>query len=451
MRRLIKPFALAALTLLVALMAGVATAHAATSPTAWQAVDMTLILDEDPPVLLVAGTLPGDVTLPAAARLPIPVGAQPQWLGEIMGGDPSQDPSLEPSVTKQGTTNVYSFTLTKSRTGQLEALLPNAVTADGSNFRTSITWPAPQDAGEVRLSVRLPKSARIVVPAEGATLVTSDPTANYYTRTFKDVKAGTPVILSVTYSLQSVVGGADGGSRNRTLIPLLIAGLAVAVLALGVVLARSRRAGSSAGVDDEAETDDDDDDDAWGGNDSAAAAHSDAKLSAGEDRATVANQPDAGEPDMDVPQGDEPDAEDGPSAPRRSSPKAIIGVVVAGALLIVGIAAAIDSTAPKAGAEGITKQFSQGEACVVAAIPLKLASGTSPESEAERIFAAVQGVPGIVYGTVRTAESRVDFGYCDSVATEGQIRAALVQAGFTLGANADGGAPAGSIEASATE
>jgi hypothetical protein len=276
MRRLPRPFALALLALLFALIAGSASAYAAVAPPAWQAVDLTLFADESPTVLLVAGTLPGDAKLPADAQLVVPSGAQPQWLGEIMGGDPSQDPSLETSVTKQGSSDVYTFRLFKSRTAQLEALLPNAVTADGLDFKAGVTWPAQQDAAEVRLSVRLPKNAKIVVAAEGASLVTDDPTANYYTRTFKNVKAGTPVGLSVTYSLPTADVGAVGGSGTPTLTLLLIAGLAVAVLALGVVVARSRRAV----VSDVADGDDGGDDDGD------ADAANDAEIPADEDAAT---------------------------------------------------------------------------------------------------------------------------------------------------------------------
>jgi hypothetical protein len=420
-----------ATTLLLALLASAGVASAAVAPAEWQSVDVTLYADENPPLYLAAGVLPASVTLPADVQLLAPEGAQPQWLGEILGQDPSMDISVEPSVTTEGKNSVYSFEVNRSRTVQLEATLPNAVTTDGELYRTSVTWPAPQDAAEVRLSARLPKDAEIVESAEGATLVTDDPTVNYYTRTFKNVKAGNPVSIVFAYKV-AAIGAAPAGPATSTLRILLFAGLAVAVIALGVVLLRSRRAPGS----------DDDLEEPAGIPDSEPASEGfDAEESEEPDADSAGGEAgEAGEPD--APDAMAVDASDDTPRRRGVSPKLLMGVVVTGALVIAGVAAAMNGTAPKASAEGITKQFAPGEACTVAEIPLELESGD--EAEATRIFAAVANVPGIVYGTVHASESIVEVGYCESEATEEQLREALQQAGFALGAApVDAGAPAG--------
>lgn len=254
MRRSLRVSAAAIVAALV-LAAGVASATAAAftavAPDAWDGVDMTLVLDEDPAVLMVAATLPASVKLPAEAQLVAPKTAQPQWLGEILGGDASADPSVDTSITQQGAYTVYSFRLTRSRTAQLETLLSTATVAEGDNLRASITWPAPQDAAQVRLSFRIPKSAKIVGAAEGAQLVTTDATANYYTRTFTNVKAGKPVTLTMTYNVPSLVDDAGGAPGRTTVLWLLAGGVAVAAVLLGLALARSRRTMTLADEDGE--------------------------------------------------------------------------------------------------------------------------------------------------------------------------------------------------------
>ena len=434
MHRLLRPAAALSIALLYVLALGAVGVHAAAAPTPWSEIDVTLMVDENPPVLIVAGTLSASAKLPADAELVLPAGAQPQWLGEILGGDPTRDPSLATSMTTDGSWDSYPFTLTRSRTAQIEANAPNAVTAEGSNFKTSVVWPTPNDTSEVRLSVKLPKNAEIVKPAEGATLVTDDPTANYYTRTDTDVKAGTQLALAFTYSLQGDSADSGGNSGPSTLTILLVV-LGVAVVVLVVVIARSRR--GPAPESDEGDDDTDDDGEGPGQADAPQPDWSDDALS-----------------DADEAHGDEPDTvedsvQQATSTGRRVSPKALVFAVVAGAMVLAGVAAAMNATAPKATAEGITKQFAQGEACTVASIPLELASDADAEAHAERVFSALESVPDIVYGTLQVKESRVEVGYCDSSASEEQIRAALVQAGIAL--DTDNATSGESFESSATE
>lgn len=248
----------ASVALLVAVFAP--TAFAATTPSAapakWYAVDLTLILDENPAVLLVAGTLPTDTPLPATAQLLAPAGAQPQWLGEILGGDVNADPSLEASTTKRDEYDVYTFTLSQSRTAQLEALVSNATKPDGKDLKATLNWPAWEAADEVRLTLRLPKGAKITKSAEGAELFTTDPTANYYSRTFTNVKAGTKLSMSVSYNEPNFAGDLPSSGASRQTVFLLLGATLVAVLiVLAYALSRSKR---PAAVEDETGTEADD-------------------------------------------------------------------------------------------------------------------------------------------------------------------------------------------------
>lgn len=51
--------------------------------------------------LIVAVQLPPNTKLPAMVRIPVPQRAVPTWAGEILGGDPTQDPQ-RPYRTVQG-------------------------------------------------------------------------------------------------------------------------------------------------------------------------------------------------------------------------------------------------------------------------------------------------------------------------------------------------------------
>lgn len=221
--RLLLPF-----LVLAALLGHVGTAVA--EPTKWSKVDITLHQEQGRDLLLVAGELPADVKLPYEAELAVPTGMQIQWAGEILGGDPSNDPKVSYVKTSSSDgVDIYKFILTKSRIAQIEGTVAGITSLDGQNTVSALAWTAWQDLPEVRISQRLPQSARIVQVAPDASLHNSGSGFSYYSKTVKNLKAGDPVSLNFTYAIGTTpaTGGASpamGTSKTPLLVMLLVLG-----------------------------------------------------------------------------------------------------------------------------------------------------------------------------------------------------------------------------------
>jgi hypothetical protein len=249
-------FALIAATLAFALT-GATVASAAT--VGWESVDVTLHQDQDGPVMLIAGSLPSTATLPADVELSVPASSTLLWVGEILGGDTSLDPSLKFTKATTGGMDVYHVTLTKSRIAQIEVVGPAIVSADGVTFDVSLKWTADQVIPGVRLTAVLPSGVQIVKAADGASLRPgegADVASSYYYKVFDSVKAGAKLDLTFSYSTAAALasGGATSSGSGNTLMIFLAILLVVAAVVVAAVAVRLRmRARASDEGDDEGE------------------------------------------------------------------------------------------------------------------------------------------------------------------------------------------------------
>lgn len=394
MTRLSRSLALSLLVICASVLVFAPAAVAA--PVEWETVTASVHEEQTGAMLIVSGTLPEGTKLPAEVVLSAPTGAQVQWAGEILGGEVSQDPTVEYKVAKKGESDVYTFTLTKSLTGQIEAITPGLMGMVGADRGATVSWVAPVAAKEANVSVRIPQGAKILTPAEGAVMGAGPTGYSYYTMTKQDVKAGDSVDLSFTYSIPAAAAPASGSGGGFA--PVVISLVALAFAAIVVVAVRRK---SAARV----QTEFDEDDDA-------------------EDMVPMASEEAVDEePGLDA----ELQPED---APRRSSraPVILVGAVLIA--VVAGAFAASYASAPKAGAGQITKEFSQGEACTTSPFPITLGSGADANAAAEKAFAALASVPSIVRATVYTDSPRIEVSYCNSSASEEQIRAALQPTGL---------------------
>lgn len=365
------------------------------APSTWESVNVSVHDEQTGTMLLVSGTLPADAKLPADVVLTAPAGAQVQWAGEILGGDVSKDPTVEYKVAKQGDSDVYSFTLTKSRTGQIEVLGTGLVGTVGADRGATVNWLAPVDAKEVSVSVRVPKSAQVLTPAEGAKLEPGPTGYSFYTLTEKDVKAGDVTNLTFTYSVPTSPASAPGAGGG--IAPVVIVIVALAFGAIVVIAVRRKSATKRQPSLDELD---------------------DEQL-----LVPVEQHVDAVAPD--VTEDDEPVA-----APGRTSRAPLILVGAVAVAVIAGGLAAGYASAPKANAGQITKEFSQGEACTTTPFALALGDGADANAAAEKAFTALAAMPSIIRATVYTDTPRIEVSYCDSSASEEQIRAALQPTGL---------------------
>jgi hypothetical protein len=368
--------------------------------------------------MLVSGVLPDSTALPAEGELSVPAGAQLQWIGEILGKDPSADPELKYVKSAGGGVDIYRFTLTKSRVAQVEVSAAGAVVPKGTGSDVSVAWVPSRDVPEVRMSVSLPSGAQIVREAEGAAVAPGG-AGGYYAKIVKSPKAGEALRLSFAYSVPappSAPGGAasgtDGTVATVVILLIFVVGATIAAVAIRRKMAPSR---------------------------------------AGEGAARTAQAGRKGPRDSAEGASEGSARSGGSSMSGSAKRKLIIGGVVAvmaAVALIVGTQAA----KPQMVGDTISQTFSQGDPCQTITIPLTIPQGADPAKTAETVFSALKRVQGLNNATYNRKTASLQVGFCESKSSEQVIRQALAPTGFvsasestTMGAPATspGGNPAG--------
>jgi hypothetical protein len=203
---------------------------------------------EDPSgaFLIVTALVDPQESLPASVSVPVPSGGTILWAGELLGGDPSADPSRETTVERVGEMDVYTLTLEQVYTAQIEIKLAPAV-VDGSRVRSSVTWTNPGAETLVTAAV---------IAEPGATGVKTTPDVSGEIRTNDDGQSLYPLTASrvpqdgsYTISAEWMRSGQGGGGSNPTL-PIIIGLLVVTVVALITVLVRERTRARRAAASD---------------------------------------------------------------------------------------------------------------------------------------------------------------------------------------------------------
>lgn len=393
------------ITLILALcamqLAFAATAFAA--PAAWESVDVVSHSEENGGVMTVFGTLPDATTLPAEAQLSVPAGAEIQWIGEILGGPPTEDPELKYTKTTANGADIYSFTLTKSRIAQIEMLTSDAQVFDGTAYASSLKWVAGSDLPQVRLAIRIPAGATITAPTPGASSMPGETGYDYYTKTVTDVKAGDALVLAAGYTLPPVAGASTttGASSGNTASIIIIAVLLLA--GVGLVISVRRKMGAR-------EED--------------APAPAPARAATKKAAAVATQDDDAGSDDYadDAP---EPAAAPRPGANKRTM---VTGIIV-GIMVIVAIVLGMQAAKPQVVGDTITETYSPQEACATISIGLTTAGDDDPAATGQSMFDAIRPLPGLTSATYNHKTGTLEVGFCESETSEASIREALAPTG----------------------
>jgi hypothetical protein len=408
--------AIAAMIAILALGAP-ATAGAA-EVTPWKSVDLVLHGEGANALLIVGGELPETVELPAQVELAAPAGYQLAWIGEILGGPVEADPAVTYEKEIRGASDVYTFTLTQSRTAQLEVDAPGTILWDGSAYTAKVAWTAPWDVEAMNISVRVPEGAQVTTVAEGAQMTPGPPGYSYYRRDFTDVKAGDAPSLLFSYTApagatpasgQGAAPAGDGGVA-ATIAALLMIG---ALIVVGFAVWR-RMKGTGTGDSP------------------------DVPASKASDR-KPASRPAA-------------TASGSPGAKRGPSKTLVMAAVVAGALVIGLIIAASGSSSGNVVGDTVVMSYATVDECAEANIPLTAPPGGELAADADKILQSLRPLEGIGRATVYLTQSYISVSYCQSYIDEAQIRAALAPTGYvqagqpvpapTPSAPATGAAPA---------
>lgn len=194
-------------------------------------------------VLIVSITLPEGTALPTTVRLPLPVGAQVTWAGEIMGGAIDND-ILRPHQFVQGVGGQsVEMTLEQTLTAQYDAsYLP--VDANGGDYSIALDWTQSEPSDSTDFSVRLPGT---VADIEIDPATVGGPQVNtggerLYSLSPISLEPGENQVLSVAYARPELGGGTSDGS---TVLPWLLGALALAIIVLVLAIARRNRMSSA--------------------------------------------------------------------------------------------------------------------------------------------------------------------------------------------------------------
>lgn len=375
-------------------------------PAAWENVDVVSHSEDTGGVMTVFGTLPEATPLPAEAQLSVPAGAEIQWIGEILGGPPAEDPELKYTKTTVNGADIYSFTLTKSRVAQIEMLTTDAQVFDGTAYASSLKWVAGSDLPQVRLAIRIPAGATITAPTPGATSMSGETGYDYYTKTVTDVKAGDTLVLAAGYTLPPAAGAATtSGAGSGNIATFII--IAVLVLAgAGLVISVRRKMGAKGDSEPAAVP--------------VRATSTQASAPAtDDDAASHSDRSDDSETD---------DVE--PSAPRPGAAKrTMVTAIIVGIMVIVAIVLGMQAAKPQVVGDTITETYSPQEACATISIGLTTAGDDDPAGTGKTMFEAIRPLPGLTAATYNHKLGTLEVGFCESETSEAAIREALAPTG----------------------
>ncbi len=182
---------------------------------------------------------------PATILIPVPQGATTNWVGEILGGDPTKDPERT-YTTVQGTGGqALQVTLEQTRSAQAEFTI--ASTSSGGNVTANLTWIQSAPSTRTEFSVRMPAgvSAVQITPTPEGVPVTNELGESLYGLPTKVMKPGDTTVVAVTYSTGQAGQQGQGGaaSSGSTILWVLIAALllVLAILGFSFLSKRSQR------------------------------------------------------------------------------------------------------------------------------------------------------------------------------------------------------------------
>jgi copper chaperone CopZ len=394
-----------------------AAASAAPANAQWDKVDVIVHVEGGSNIVIVAGELPASAKLPATVQLAVPAGGEFQWAGEILGGDVSADPSVTYEVERAGDSDIYSFTLTKSRIGQVEVLLPSVVTFDGSAYSANLNWTAPDELKKLDMSVRVTQGAQVQTAAEGASIVPGPPGYSYYQKQVSDLKKGQSESLAFTYTqpagavpaAPNAPAGQAGGNSGLALAAVIVVFGAAFLFAARAVQRKMQGAAYS-----------DSDDEVFADDDESAADYEQAD----EEVADAVELVDDGADELP-----EEDASETVVAAR--SKTAMVTWAVAGALVVAVVAAIYSGGAATQTGDTVVMQYAQVDACTTSDITLAVPAGGDVSRDADKILSSLRQLAGVGTATLHLKEARVEVAYCSSSADEQQIVQALNASGYS--------------------
>jgi hypothetical protein len=134
-------------------------AQASDATGAWAVVGVTihdLESGKEPTYVITAQARDG-LTLPIEAAISIPKDATLLWAGQLLGGNPADDPLLETRRESADGYDLLYVTLTRSNAAQFELAVPESMyERRESSIVFDLSWPAPGAVDRARIAVITP-------------------------------------------------------------------------------------------------------------------------------------------------------------------------------------------------------------------------------------------------------------------------------------------------------
>ena len=189
--------------------------------------------------LLVVSAWAEDLELPATVRMPLPEGAELDWVGEITGLGVESDIPREFLVVDGDGGSAIELTLETTRTAQYEArYLPTEV--DGDRRAAILAWDQSSPASRVLFSVRMPAGAEDISIEP---LPVGEPMSNrrgetLYALTPQEIATGESLEVRVDYRQGSLLDAGTSDTTVTTTVVIIGVAISILVLALGIILRR---------------------------------------------------------------------------------------------------------------------------------------------------------------------------------------------------------------------
>ncbi len=195
-------------------------------------------------VVILSLVLPDSAPLPATVRIPVPEGVKLDWVGEIAGVDPSQDPTRTYTLVDGEGGQYVEYEVSTSRVAQIEGSGPAlSIVGAETSFKLRFTQTAPSDI--VSFSVRLPAG---MAPLSMSPEAIAEPDQNdagesLYTLPQLEMSPGDVQEVAVVYAAGT--GETSGTGSTAPIVVVLAAGIVVAIIALMYSIRRQGAAAAS--------------------------------------------------------------------------------------------------------------------------------------------------------------------------------------------------------------
>ena len=167
---------------------------------------MLIGADASTDTLIVDGVLPAGTALPARLELPVPLASTPAWVGEIVGSDPSRDPTAVYTTRSAQGYDIITLTLTQSREGQVEISVP--VLAQGSSIPRSVSFRILGAVQSASVGFAVPAGSVVTSLSAGLVKVATAAGSDRYALTKTSPRVGSDLRASLVVGAQT---GSDSG------------------------------------------------------------------------------------------------------------------------------------------------------------------------------------------------------------------------------------------------